>query len=261
MKDKTITVIPTYNEKENIGKLIADIRGLPGDISVLIVDDGSPDGTGEIVDRLAAKDTKVCIIHRSGKLGLGTAYIEGFKYAFKHKFDNILTMDADFSHNPKYIPSLLEKIKDFDLVVGSRYIQGGDIENWGAVRRFTSWGANLFTRTMLYLKTKDNTGAFRCYHREVLESIQLDTIFSTGYSFLIELMCRCQRMNYTVCEVPYIFVDRELGRSKISKKEIMKAFYTVFRLKWPNLPWSKLINAYHGILGNRLNATESSDEN
>ena len=224
-------IVPTYNEKENISDLTEQILGLAGlDAHVIIVDDNSPDGTGQIADALAAQDARVHVIHREGKLGLGTAYIAGFNYGLAVNADRLITMDADFSHDPSYIPALVALADHFHITIGSRYIPEGGVRNWELRRRFLSWGANTFARTMLGLKANDCTAGFRCYHREVLQNIDLDHIFSNGYSFLVEMLFRCQRLGYTVGEVPIIFANRERGQSKISQTEIFKAMYTVGRL-------------------------------
>lgn len=241
---KPIVIVPTYNEAENIRLLIADIIsvgygeliGIPEDAppiptDVVVVDDNSPDGTGDIADELAELHSSVHIIHRAGKLGLGTAYIAGFKFALERGYDRILTMDADFSHHPRYIPALIAKSRDqADLVIGSRYVRGGGTRGCTLPRKALSWGANAFAKTVLSLNATDCTAGFRCYRREVLESIDLEAIFSNGYSFLIEMLYRCRRKGWRVAEVPILFENRKRGASKISKQEITKAMHTVLRL-------------------------------
>ncbi|MBN1873344.1 MAG: polyprenol monophosphomannose synthase [Anaerolineae bacterium] len=239
---KINVIVPTYNEKENIESLVKLLLGLRVDPEVIIVDDNSPDGTGEIAERLAAEAIgRVHVIHRSGKLGLGTAYIAGFKYAISQECDLIVTMDADFSHHPRYIPDMVEKIAaGYDLVIGSRYVPGGGAVECTWPRKFLSWGANAFARSILGLQAHDTTAGFRCYRREVLESIALDQIFSSGYSFLMEILYRVQRNGWRVGEVPIIFQNRRQGVSKISRNEIIKAMYTVLRLakeRW----WGKAV--------------------
>jgi dolichol-phosphate mannosyltransferase len=223
-------IIPTYNEKENIADLVGQILALEIGARVIIVDDNSPDGTGQIADTLAAQNLRVGVLHRAGKLGLGTAYIAGFKKGLAEGADRLITMDADFSHDPSYIPALVALAEHFHITIGSRYIPQGGVRNWNWRRRFLSWWANTFARTMLGLKAHDCTAGFRCYHREVLLNIDLDYIFSNGYSFLTEMMFRCQRAGYTVGETPIIFANRTRGESKISRNEIYKAMYTVLRL-------------------------------
>ena len=225
-------IIPTYNEKENIEALVTQLLALPTGVHVIVVDDNSPDGTGEIADRLAVEsDGRVDVIHRPGKLGLGTAYIAGFKQALAEGFDLICTMDADFSHNPRYIPSIVDKIgQGYDLVIGSRYVPGGGTAGCTFDRKLLSWGANAFARTMLGLRAHDTTAGFRCYRREVLEEVGMDEIKASGYSFLIEMLYRIHRHGRQVGEIPIIFENRRLGTSKISKDEVIRAMGTVLRL-------------------------------
>jgi glycosyltransferase involved in cell wall biosynthesis len=227
-------IVPTYNEKENITSLAELLLTLPVVPNVIIVDDNSPDGTGDIADHLAATHPgRVHVIHRSGKLGLGTAYIAGFKHALAEGSELIVTMDADFSHHPRYIPDMVGKImQGYDLVIGSRYVPGGGAVECTLPRKMLSWGANAIARTMLNLQAHDTTAGFRCYRREVLASIPLDEIFSSGYSFLIEMLYKVQRGGWRVGEVPIIFENRQQGVSKISKTEVFKALYTVVRLSW-----------------------------
>ena len=225
-------IVPTYNEKENIEALVTQLLELPTGVHVLVVDDHSPDGTGQIVDRLAeAHPGRVSVIHRAGKLGLGTAYIAGFEQALAEGADLICTMDADFSHNPRYIPDMVDKIEQgCDLVIGSRYVPGGGTSGCTFDRKVLSWGANAFARFMLGLKANDTTAGFRCYRREVLERVEPQTIKASGYSFLIEMLFRVQRTGWQVGEVPIIFENRRLGTSKISQGEVLRALQTVFRL-------------------------------
>ncbi len=227
---KPVVVVPTYNERDNIDSLIEELLALPDNVSVINVDDGSPDGTGEAADAWAAKTDRVHVIHRAGKLGLGTAYIAGFKYALAADYDRILTMDADFSHHPRYVPSMLALSAERDMVIGSRYVPGGGTLRCTWKRRALSQGANTFAKLMLGLEALDCTAGFRCYRREVLEAIDLDAIFSNGYSFLIEMIYYVQRAGYRVGEVPIIFEDRRRGTSKISQNEVWRALQTVGRL-------------------------------
>ncbi|MGQ9501103.1 MAG: polyprenol monophosphomannose synthase [Anaerolineae bacterium] len=224
-------ILPTYNERENLEALVSQLLALDMRLEIIVVDDGSPDGTGQLADELAQHDARVHVIHRAGKLGLGTAYIAGFKYALAHGAERIVTMDADFSHHPRYVPAVVALTERYDIGIGSRYVPGSGVsETWGAHRRWLSRGANLFARTLLGLKAHDCTAGFRCYRREVLQSIELDRIFSNGYSFLIEIMFRCQRLGYTFGETPILFENRRQGKSKISQAEIYKAMLTVLRL-------------------------------
>jgi len=228
---RVLVVLPTYNEAENISLLIPELLKLPGAVEICVVDDNSPDGTGQIADAFAAQDSRVHVVHRTGKLGLGTAYVAGFHYALEQGFDAALTMDADFSHNPKYIPAMLDQIKRVDLVIGSRYITGGDVR-YPFYRRLLSKTANVATRFVLGLKPRDCTAGFRLYRAQVLRTVPIDSIFSNGYSFLTEMLNHVQGYGFSVAEVPIIFEDRVRGQSKISSKEIFKASYTVARLAW-----------------------------
>jgi glycosyltransferase involved in cell wall biosynthesis len=228
----TSVIVPTYNEKENIQPLLLRLLELPVEVNIIVVDDNSPDGTGEIADRMAeAHPGRIDVLHREGKLGLGTAYIAGFKHAIQQHRDLVITMDADFSHPPENIPDMLDKIETgYDLVIGSRYVPGGKAVECTLPRKMLSWGANAFARVALGLSAHDTTAGFRCYRREVLESIDLDQIFSNGYSFLIEMLYKVQRQGWKVGEVPIVFHNRRQGVSKISRNEVTKAMYTVLRL-------------------------------
>jgi dolichol-phosphate mannosyltransferase len=230
-------IVPTYNEKENITSLAELLLTLSVVPDVIIVDDNSPDGTGDIADHLATTyPGRVHVIHRPGKLGLGTAYIAGFKHALAEGSELIVTMDADFSHHPRYIPDMVAKItQGYDLVIGSRYVPGGGAVECTLPRKMLSWGANAIARTMLNLQAHDTTAGFRCYRREVLASIPLDEIFSSGYSFLIEMLYKVQQGGWRVGEVPIIFENRRQGISKISRYEIFRALYTVMRLSWTRI--------------------------
>jgi len=232
---QTVIVIPTYNERDNIERLVEEILALRPEVQVLIVDDGSPDGTGEIAEALREKHSQAHAIHRPCKLGLGTAYLAGFKWALASGIDCVVTMDADFSHHPRHIPQFLAEAQMHDLVIGSRYIAGGGTLDCSLGRRLLSMMANAFARVALGLKVNDCTSGFRCYRRRALESIDLDKLFSDGYSFLIEILYRCQRKGCRIAEVPIIFEDRRRGASKISPKEILKAMYTVLRLWWEHV--------------------------
>jgi len=229
-----LIVLPTYNERDNLPALIDMLLELPVDLGVIVVDDHSPDGTGQIADKMAAKNPQqIYVIHRPGKLGLGTAYLAGFRDGLATGAARLMTMDADFSHHPRYIPELVAASRaGYDLVIGSRYVKGGDTPDFPLRRRLLSSGANTFARIMLGLKARDVTAGFRCYRREVLESLPLNKIFSSGYSFLIEMLYLVQSAGFKVGEVPIIFEDRKEGLSKISEREIIKALYTVARLSW-----------------------------
>jgi dolichol-phosphate mannosyltransferase len=242
--DRISVVIPTYNEAENIEPLVRQLLALPLGLNVIVVDDNSPDGTGDILDRLATEDGRVRSVHRPGKLGLGTAHIAGFRRAIADGAALVISMDADFSHDPRYVPAMIEKIQGCDLVIGSRYVRGGGARECTLPRRALSWGANGFAKVVLGLHANDCTAGFRCYRREVLENVGLDEIFSNGYSFLIEMLYRTQRLGYKVGEVPIVFENRQRGASKISRKEIFKALYTVLRLRFGRLPWDRWLRWY-----------------
>ena len=224
-------IVPTYNEKENIESLVTLLLALPTRVHIIVVDDNSPDSTGEIADRLAVENAgRVSVIHRPSKLGLGTAYIAGFKEALAEGADLVCSMDADFSHNPRYVPDIVDKINQgYDIVIGSRYVRGGE-STQTLDRKLFSWGANTLTRVLLGLHAQDTTSGFRCYRRQALESLDLDSIKSSGYSFLFEMLFRVERRGWRVGEVPIIFQDRRLGASKISRNEIVKALRTMLRL-------------------------------
>lgn len=229
---QTTVIVPTYNEKENIEALVTQLLGLSLDPRIIVVDDNSADGTGAVADRLAQQyDGRVTVIHRPGKLGLGTAYIAGFQRALDEGARLICTMDADFSHNPCYVPDLVTGIdRGYDLVIGSRYAPGGGTSGCTISRKLLSWGANAFARAALGLRVRDATAGFRCYRRSVLESVGIDAIEADGYSFLIEMLYRVSRQGWRVSETPILFANRSQGVSKISQDEIVKAIWTVIRL-------------------------------
>lgn len=233
MKDvDTLVIVPTFNEADNIDDLLEQLLALPAPLGVIVVDDNSPDGTGEKADAWAAEYPGVVyVIHRPGKMGLGTAYIAGFKLALSMPhIQRVMTMDADFSHNPRFIPDMIELSKTKHMVIGSRYVEGGGSVNCSWQRIMLSKGANLVAKTALGLEAMDTTAGFRLYRRQVLESIPLDSIFSSGYSFLVEMLFMCQRRGWQVGEVPILFEDRRRGTTKISRQEILKAQYTIARL-------------------------------
>ena len=233
---KTLIIVPTYNELENLPLLLKDIFSNAPTTDVLIVDDNSPDGTGALADTLSAEDSRVHVLHRSGKLGLGTAYITGFKYAIAQGYDAAFEMDADFSHDPRYLPDFLTKIADADLVIGSRYIPGGSTPNWSWGRRLISGCGNLFARTVLFMPVHDCTAGFRCYRRHVLECIGLDSIESQGYGFQVEMAYRVQKYGFKTVEIPIVFVDRRVGKSKMSRSIVFEAFTYVLRARFKRLP-------------------------
>lgn len=228
---ESFAIVPTYNEADNINQLINQLLALPVNLGVIVVDDNSPDGTGALADEWSAEHPeRVYVVHRAGKMGLGTAYIAGFKKALGLGAQRILTMDADFSHNPRYIPDMLALSRQKHVVIGSRYVPGGGTVHCTRKRIILSRGANAVARTLLGLKAKDATAGFRLYRREVLESIPLNKIFSSGYSFLVEMLFMVQRRGWQIGEVPIIFEDRRAGTTKISRNEVLKAQYTLLRL-------------------------------
>lgn len=229
---KTLIVIPTFNEKENLERIIAATHDIVPHVHILVVDDGSPDGTGDIADRLSAADERVHVKHRTGKLGLGTAYIAGFRWALERDYERILEMDADFSHDPKYLPTMLAEAESHDMVVGSRYVTGGGTQNWGLWRRFLSRGGGLYARTILGIQVQDLTAGFICYKRETLERLDLDGVTSTGYVFQIELKYRVHKLGMTIKETPIVFPDRVAGESKMSGDIAREAITQVWKLKW-----------------------------
>lgn len=237
----SLVIVPTYNESENIERLVIRLRALPEDVHVLVVDDNSPDGTGAIVDALSAADDGVHVLHRSGKLGLGTAYKAGFAFGLEREYAYICTMDADFSHDPDSLPALIRLAAvECDLVVGSRYVPGGRVVGWPWFRKLISYTANGLAHRILGVTVHDCTAGFRCYRRRVLETINLDAIFSSGYSFLIEMAFYCQNAGFRIGEVPITFVNRTEGASKISKWEVVRACYTLIRLRTHALPWEAM---------------------
>ncbi len=225
-------VMPTYNERENIGALIPQVLELPR-FRVLVVDDSSPDGTAEVVADLAREDPRVGLLSRPSKQGLGRAYIAGFRHALAEGAQFICEMDADFSHDPRYLPQLLAAAEShYDLVLGSRYVRGGGTVDWGLVRQLISRGGNIYARTILGLPVMDATGGYRCYRRRVLETLNLDAIQSNGYSFQIELVYRTMRAGFRIGEVPIVFPDRRVGQSKMSRRIVLEALLTVWRLRF-----------------------------
>jgi dolichol-phosphate mannosyltransferase len=233
LPDRALVIVPTYNERFNIARLIPAILAQDPSLEVLVVDDGSPDGTGAIVDGIAANNTRVHVIHRAAKLGLGTAYIAGFRWALERKYDLVFEMDADFSHNPERLPEFLEAIRESDVVLGSRYQNGHvNVVNWPMSRLFLSYAANIYARFVTGLPIFDTTGGFKCFRRNVLESIDLNSVKSNGYAFQIEMSYRAWKRGFQLFEIPIIFVDRTEGVSKMSKKIVREAIWMVWRLRW-----------------------------
>jgi dolichol-phosphate mannosyltransferase len=225
---RAVICLPTYNELENLEPMLRALRGVLGpDDSVLVIDDNSPDGTGDLADRLAAELGGVEVLHRPRKEGLGPAYLAGFRRALELGAELVVEIDCDFSHDPADVPRLLEGAAEADLVLGSRYVPGGSVEDWGAVRRAISSGGSLYARLLLGVPIRDLTGGFKCFRRVVLETIDLDAIHSRGYAFQIELTYRALRRGFRVCEVPIRFVDREVGGSKMSRSIVLEAMWKV----------------------------------
>ena len=229
---KKIVVIPTYNEQDNIWNIIESIHENVEDIHILVVDDNSPDGTANIVKDIIATDERVHLIERAGKMGLGTAYCEGFRWALERNFEIIMEMDADFSHNPEVIPNFLKEIENYDLVIGSRYISGVNVVNWPLSRLILSYGANMYSRIITGMPIMDATGGFKCFRAEYLKQIDLSKIKSNGYGFQIEMNYRLWKKGARIKEIPIIFIDRRSGVSKMNKKIIYEAIFLVWKLKF-----------------------------
>jgi dolichol-phosphate mannosyltransferase len=229
---QSLIIIPTYNEADNVSKIIPEVLSQDEGFHVLIVDDSSPDGTALLVKEMQKSNSRIHILERPGKLGLGTAYVAGFKYALSHGFDFVFEMDADFSHDPKMLVKLLEQANNADLVIGSRYISGVNVVNWPLRRLVLSYSANLYTRIITGLPVKDATAGFKCYRRAVLETFDLDSIKSNGYSFQIETNYLAWKHGFRLCEVPIVFTDRREGVSKMSKHIIYEAAWMVWKLKF-----------------------------
>lgn len=227
---KAVAIVPTFNESENLALLLDALLTLPINLHVIVVDDNSPDGTGEIADAWSHKTGRVHVIHRPGKLGLGTAYLAGFAHALSQGYERVITMDADFSHDPRYIPDMLTRSERADVVIGSRYVRGGGTKDCTLPRKILSRTANAVAQCALGLTPRDCTAGFRCYRSEVLRSLPLDSIVSSGYSFLVELAFLIQQRGWRFDELPIVFKNRALGTSKISKDEIFKAMMTIWRL-------------------------------
>ncbi|MEA1981072.1 MAG: polyprenol monophosphomannose synthase [candidate division Zixibacteria bacterium] len=230
-KQRALIIFPTYNERENIEKIVNAVLPLDARIHVLIVDDNSPDGTGKIAEKLSNDEEKVFVLHRENKKGLGRAYIAGFKWAIENDFDLVFEMDADFSHGPEYIKDFLKEIQTHDLVIGSRYISGVNVINWPMMRLLLSYYANVYTRIVTGLPLRDATGGFKCFRVEVLKTINLDDVRSNGYSFQIEMSMRTWKKGFKIKEIPIVFVDRIAGTSKMSKGIIREAVTMVWLLR------------------------------
>ncbi len=233
MAERALVIIPTYNERENISRLIVTALEQDDRLEVLVVDDGSPDGTGAIVEALAKNDQRVHILHRPRKMGLGTAYLAGFKWSLERDYDFTFEMDADFSHDPAHLPQFLQAIESADLVLGSRYRDGKvTVVNWPIGRLLLSYFANIYARWVTGMPLFDATGGFKCYRRSVLKAIDLDDVRSNGYAFQIEMSFRAWKRNFRIVEIPIVFVDRSEGTSKMSKAIVREAIWMVWRLRW-----------------------------
>lgn len=233
MPERAVVIVPTYNERENILKLIDAVLAQSPILEVLVVDDGSPDGTGALVDERTAVDSRVHVIHREKKLGLGTAYLAGFKWALARPYDFVFEMDADFSHDPQHLPQFLASIENADLVIGSRYRDRRvTVVNWPIGRLLLSYFANVYARFVTGLPIFDTTAGYKCFRRKVLESVDLSDVRSNGYAFQIEMHFRVWRQNFRIVEIPIVFVDRTEGTSKMSKKIVREAVWMVWRLRW-----------------------------
>lgn len=237
---KTIVVTPTYNERKNIGELIETIFNIDSEYHILVVDDNSPDGTGDYVESIQKTYPHLHLLRRSGKMGLGTAYCEGFKVALERDFNTIVQMDADMSHNPEDIPRMVDLMSNFDLVLGSRYCNGVNVVRWPIRRLIISVGANKYTRWVTGLPVSDATGGFKCWSRKVLKAIELESVRSRGYSFQIEMTFRAWHKGFRIKEIPIIFTDRTIGESKMTKSIMLEAALIIWRLKiWRIFGWHK----------------------
>lgn len=230
MDDQLLVSIATYNEKENLARLVADILKAVPHAHVLIVDDNSPDGTGQIADELASSDQRIHVLHRTGKLGLGSAIIAGMKYSISNGFERFVSMDADMSHDPKYLPALTSFSDKCDVKIGSRYIPGGGVVNWPLKRWVISRSVNVLTRVLLRIPARDASGGFRCYRTALLRRVNLDGLWSKGYSFQEEMLFRCIHLGGKVEETPIVFVDRLVGASKANVREMVRSLLVLFKL-------------------------------
>ena len=229
--ERILVILPTYNERENLSEIVPSILHQDNRIHILIIDDASPDGTGELADKIAAGEPRVEVIHRAGKLGLGTAYIAGFRWALERGFDLVFEMDADFSHDPAHIPDFLKAAETHDVVLGSRYLRGVTVVNWPMSRLLLSFFANRYARVVTGIPLSDLTSGFKCFRREVLEALHLERVRSNGYSFQIEMTFRAWHRGFRVAEIPIVFVDRSVGESKMSRAIVWEAVWMVWRLR------------------------------
>ena len=232
---RLLVTLCTYNERENLEQLVPEIQRHAPTADILVIDDNSPDGTGRYADELAARDIRIRVLHRGGKQGLGSAMLAGFRYAVSQGYDLVLNMDADFSHDPAYIPALVEAMDRADVAIGSRYVAGGGIENWGPSRRLMSHAINWYSRILLGLRTRDNSASFRCYRVSKLSELDLARVRSNGYAFVEEMLYRCRRVGCRFAEVPITFTDRRYGVTKINWREAVVALWVIMRLGVENV--------------------------
>lgn len=228
---KSLVIVPTYNEADNLRELVPRILEQDPGMEILVVDDNSKDGTGALVDDLRRTEPRLHVLHRPRKLGLGTAYVAGFRYALERDYDLIFEMDADFSHDPDSLPAFLEAVKDADLVLGSRYLNGVTVVNWPLRRLILSYSANLYTRIITDMPIKDATGGYKCFRRGVLEAVDLDRVRTDGYGFQIEMNFKIWRRGFRIKEIPILFVDRRVGVSKMNRRIVWQAMWLVWKLR------------------------------
>lgn len=230
---RSLVIVPTYNERENLPRLVPMILAQDPSLEVLVVDDASPDGTGDLAEEMADREPRLHVLHRETKLGLGTAYLAGFRWGLDRGYDYLFEMDADFSHDPAHLPEFLRAMEDADLVLGSRYLHGRvTVVNWPIGRLLLSYFANVYARVVTGLPLADATGGFKCFRREVLEALELEKVESNGYAFQIEMSFRAWKKGFRIKEIPIMFVDRNIGESKMSKKIVREAVWRVWRLRW-----------------------------
>jgi dolichol-phosphate mannosyltransferase len=232
---RSLVIIPTFNEAENITRLLPAVLSQAPNLEVLVIDDNSPDGTAGLVRDMMSVDSRIHLIERPGKMGLGTAYVRGFRFAIEASYDYVFEMDADFSHSPKEIPNFLKKIQECDLVLGSRYIHGVRVLNWPMRRLLLSFSANVYTQIITGLPIRDATGGFKCFRREVLEAIDLDKVKSNGYAFQIEMSFKAWKQGFRLAEIPIIFLDRRSGVSKMSRRIVYEAIFMLWKLRLRSL--------------------------